>query len=123
MTLLRWFFPESTPSLALQGAQIIAHPANLVLPYCQDAMVTRSIENRVFTITANRIGSEELGSQSLAFTGVSQMTNPTGRILFRESPDKPAVHTVTIDPVQASHKMINSKNDLFEDRKPTPYNL
>lgn len=26
---------------ALAGAEIIAHPANLILPYCPDAMVTR----------------------------------------------------------------------------------
>lgn len=36
-----WIFPEAARTLALQGAQIIAHPANLVLPYCQNAMVTR----------------------------------------------------------------------------------
>ena len=44
----------------LQGAQIIAHPANLVLPYCQQAMLTRSLENGVFSITANRYGPETL---------------------------------------------------------------
>ncbi|MFH1145117.1 MAG: nitrilase-related carbon-nitrogen hydrolase, partial [Candidatus Eisenbacteria bacterium] len=43
-----WIFPETTRCLALAGAQILVHMANLVMPYCQAAMVTRCIENRVF---------------------------------------------------------------------------
>ena len=55
MVCFDWVFPESVRSLALAGAEVVAHAANLVLPYCQDAMVTRAIENRVFTVTANRV--------------------------------------------------------------------
>ena len=58
MICFDWIFPELTRSLALSGAQLIAHPSNLVLPYCPDAMITRSIENRIFTATANRTGRE-----------------------------------------------------------------
>jgi len=58
MICFDWIFPETARTLSLQGAELIAHPANLVLPYCQNAMITRSIENRVFTATANRVGSE-----------------------------------------------------------------
>ena len=43
-----WIYPESARSLALLGAQVILHPANLVLPYCQRAMFARAVENRVF---------------------------------------------------------------------------
>ena len=42
MVCFDWFFPEAARTLALRGAQIIAHPANLVLPWCQTGMVTRS---------------------------------------------------------------------------------
>ncbi|MBN2356300.1 acyltransferase, partial [candidate division KSB1 bacterium] len=59
MICFDWIFPESVRSLALQGADIICHPANLVLPYCQRAMTTRCLENGVFAITANRIGVEQ----------------------------------------------------------------
>ncbi|MFX1561609.1 MAG: nitrilase-related carbon-nitrogen hydrolase, partial [Promethearchaeota archaeon] len=45
MICFDWVFPEVARVLTLKGAQIILHPANLVLPYCQDAMITRSIEN------------------------------------------------------------------------------
>jgi predicted amidohydrolase len=48
MICFDWLFPESARTLMLRGADIICHPSNLVLPYCQDAMITRCLENRVF---------------------------------------------------------------------------
>lgn len=123
MICFDWFFPESARSLALAGAQIIAHPANLVLPYCQDAMITRSIENRVFTLTANRIGTEGLGEKTLTFTGGSQITNPHGAVLFRAQRDKPIVHVIEIDPAIALNKNITQKNNWMDDRRPELYHL
>lgn len=123
MVCFDWIFPESARSLALAGTQIIAHPANLVLPYCQNAMVTRSIENKVFTITANRIGAEKLGEQRLAFTGQSQITGPKGEIFYRGPKNKSTVHVICIDPEEASAKTINPQNDLFKDRRPEIYKL
>jgi predicted amidohydrolase len=123
MICFDWIFPEACRSLALEGAQIIAHPANLVLPYCQNAMVTRSIENRVFTITANRIGTEKLGVTKLNFTGMSQITEPSGAIRYRGPIDKATVHIMTIDPKDALDKNLNPQNDLFKDRRPEMYQL
>lgn len=123
MICFDWIFPEAARTLALKGAQVIAHPANLVLPYCQNAMVTRSIENRVFTVTANRIGSEKLGDQKLTFTGQSQVTTPKGKVLFRGPTHKSAVHLVEIDPELALDKQINPNNDLFSDRQPNLYEI
>jgi len=123
MICFDWIFPEAARTLALQGAQIIAHPANLVLPYCQNAMVTRSIENRVFTITSNRIGKEKLGQQKLQFTGVSQITRPNGEILFRGPKNKTTVHITAINPGEALDKMISAQNNLIEDRRPSMYTL
>lgn len=123
MICFDWIFPESVRTLALGGAQIIAHPANLVLPYCQDAMITRSIENKVFTITANRIGQEKLGEDRLHFTGTSQMTSPTGEILYRGPNNKETVHITTIDPGKALNKRISTANDLLDDRRPDYYKL
>jgi predicted amidohydrolase len=69
MVCFDWIYPEVTRILALQGAQIICHPSNLVLPYCQDAMRTRSIENRLFTITAHRCGGSRRGFGWFGFGG------------------------------------------------------
>ena len=123
MICFDWIFPESARTLALKGAQIIAHPANLVMPYCQDAMLTRAIENRVFTVTANRIGAESLGLKSLTFTGVSQVTSPLGEVLFRGPKNETAVHTLSIDPAEAQDKQISLRNDLFADRRTQFYDI
>jgi len=121
MICFDWIFPESARKLAFAGAQIIAHPANLVLPFCQNAMLTRSLENRVFTITANRINTEKLKGQKLRFTGQSQMTAPNGEILFRGPKDQSTVHGMAINPDQALDKKISDQNDLFEDRREEYY--
>jgi predicted amidohydrolase len=123
MICFDWIFPESARTLALNGAQIIAHPANLVLPYCQDAMITRSIENKVFTITANRIGQEHLGKEHLQFTGKSQITSPKGKILYRGPINKETVHVTSIDPEQAHNKRISQRNNLFDDRRTEYYKV
>lgn len=122
MICFDWFFPEAMRSLALQGAEIICHPANLVLPYCQNAMVTRCLENRVFAITANRIGIEERGGKRLAFTGDSRITAPDGVVLAQGGEDERAV-CVEIDPAAARKKAVTPLNDLFADRRPECYRL
>src|SRR5947207_10755596 len=53
-----WRFPEAARVLALRGADVIAHPSNLVFANAQRAMEVRSLENRLCTVTANRIGTE-----------------------------------------------------------------
>ena len=123
MICFDWIFPESARTLALAGAQIIAHPANLVLPYCQAAMITRSIENRVFTATANRIGSEQLGETTMTFTGMSQITAPSGEVIYRAPKDKALLQVIEIEPELALNKNITERNNLFQDRRPDLYSL
>ncbi|MGQ9706501.1 MAG: nitrilase-related carbon-nitrogen hydrolase [bacterium] len=117
MICFDWLFPEVARVLALRDAQIIAHPSNLILPYCQDAMVTRSIENMVFTITANRVGVEKLGDVEMRFTGKSQVVSPKGEVLTRASETEEEVHIVEIDPDIAVDKHITPENDIFKDRR------
>ena len=122
MICFDWIFPEAARSLAALGADILCHPSNLVLPYCQDAMVTRSIENGVFTITVNRIGSEERGGKKrLTFTGGSQIVGPRGKILFRMGRAVEAIQEVDIDPSRARDKQITAENHLWNDRRPEAY--
>jgi len=117
MVCFDWAFPEAARLLAVQGAQIIAHPACLVLQFCQRTMMARSIENRVFTITANRIGVEERTDRSLTFTGQSQVTNPLGELLAQAPPDAEHVGLADIDPTEADEKWITAENHLLEDRR------
>nr|MDO8118340.1 nitrilase-related carbon-nitrogen hydrolase [Candidatus Sigynarchaeota archaeon] len=123
MICFDWMFPEAARSLALLGVEIIAHPANLVLPYCQDAMVTRCLENKVYAITANRIGSEKRGDDNFKFTGQSQITGCDGKIIDRGPVDQEKVTVVEIDIQQARDKRINAFNDVLGDRRPSMYDL
>jgi predicted amidohydrolase len=123
MICFDWIFPESARSLALLGADILCHPANLVLPYCQDAMVTRALENRVFAVTANRIGTEERAGKRLTFTGLSEIVAPDGEILAKADATGEVVITAEIDPARARDKTVTPRNDAFADRRPELYRL
>jgi len=123
MICFDWIFPEIARGLAVKGADLICHPANLVLPYCQAAMVTRSIENHIFTLTCNRIGREARNGQECRFTGGSQITDPWGNLLQRAATDKEEVFVADINYVDARDKRINKYNDLLLDRRPDLYNL
>jgi predicted amidohydrolase len=124
MVCFDWFFPETARVLALKGAELICHPANLVLPYCPEAMRTRSIENHLFTATANRVGTEARGGREpLTYIGRSQITDPRGRLRFRAAARGEAIGVVRIDPQQARDKRLNRYNDLWEARKPRAYRL
>ncbi|MFX1239571.1 MAG: nitrilase-related carbon-nitrogen hydrolase [Promethearchaeota archaeon] len=121
MICFDWIFPESVRTLALLSADIIAHPANLVLPYCQNAMITRCLENRIFAITSNRIGEENRGNDKFKFTGKSQITSYNGEILSSAPSDKIYVDFVDIDIEKARDKKLNDFNDIISDRKPNFY--
>ncbi len=124
MICFDWIFPEAARSLALQGTDIICHPVNLVLPFCQRAMVTRSIENGVFIITANRIGTEKRGKKErLTFTGQSQIVNPKGEIIFRLGEGSESFQEVDIDLVEARDKNITPENHILKDRRLDQYLL
>ncbi|MBI4726691.1 acyltransferase [candidate division TA06 bacterium] len=116
-----WFFPEAARSLALQGAQIICHPANLVLPHCPRSMPVRALENKVFTITANRVGREKRGRHDLHFIGQSIMAGPDQSILASAAGESEAVRVIDIDPKVADNKRATPLNQLFRDRRPEYY--
>ncbi len=119
MICFDWFFPEVTRYLALKGADIICHPANLVLPYCPQAMITRCIENRVFAVTANRIGVEKRSEESLTFIGTSQVLGTKGEVLYRASSDQEESIVIEIDPGNARDKHVTAVNHIFDDRRVT----
>lgn len=123
MICFDWIFPEVARTLALKGADILCHSTNLVLPFCQDAMVTRCIENRVFALTSNRVGTERRAGRELTFTGRSQVVTPKGEILTRADVVGEGVFVVEIDPMLARNKAITDVNDVLGDRRPELYEL
>lgn len=125
MICFDWRFPEVARILALKGADVIAHPSNLVLPHCPQAMITRCLENRVYAITADRVGTENriADTPALNFIGQSQVVDPNGEILHRASETGEELVLVDIDLQKARNKSINSRNDLFSDRRQDLYSI
>ena len=122
MICFDWLFPESARILALKGAQIICHPANLVLPYCQYAMPVRCLENRVFSITANRVGTEQRGQKPpLTYSGKSIIVDPMGKVLVQLGDTEVGTVSVEIDPEKANDKKITEYNHVLDDRRPEMY--
>lgn len=121
MICFDWYFPEVTRSLALRGAELVLQPANLVLPHCPQAMLTRSLENRVFSATCDRVGEEVNGPVRHSFIGMSQVVSPRGEILRRLSSDAPESAVIELDLAQARSKSLGEHNDLFADRQPGLY--
>lgn len=119
MICFDWVFPESARVLMLKGAEIITHPAALVLPYCPDAMRTRSLENRVFSVTANRVGKEK----DLKFIGQSQIVDTTGKILYRAKETSEEAIVKTIDLKESKNKRFSAHNNILEDRVPSAYRI
>ena len=122
MVCFDWMFPEAARTLALGGADVIAHPSNLVMPWCQSAMRVRSLENGVYAVTANRVGVEErAGRPRLRFTGRSQITDPRGEVVACAPDEGESLVTAVADPALARDKRLPAGNDLFRDRRPEWY--
>ena len=122
MICFDWRFPETARTLSLLGADLIAHPSNLVLTHCPQAMITRCLENRIFAITADRVGIENrLNGEPLSFMGQSQVVDPNGNILVRASMTNEEVHVVQLDLSLARDKSLNSRNHIFKDRRTNLY--
>jgi predicted amidohydrolase len=117
-------FTEAARTLALNGAQIICYPSNLVMPtYGQLTTRVRAIENQVFTILSNRCGTEDRGTKKLTYTGCSQICAPDGTVLETANDSEEKLAIVEIDPNLALDKSITELNDLFEDRRPEMYEV
>jgi predicted amidohydrolase len=113
-----WIFPEAWRVLALKGADVICHPSNLVLPgLAQRAVPAHALTNRVYVVTANRVGTEG----ELTFTGSSIIANPLGEVLAQAPSQGEAVSVVEVDVALARDKQITSRNHLFQDRRVEAY--
>jgi len=120
MICFDWLFPEAARSLALAGAAVIAHPCNLVLPWCQEAMITRCLENGVHAVTANRVGREDRAGFELAFSGGSQIVAPRGERLVRLDRTGTGAAVARIEPGTPGTPL-TAHNDVLGDRRPELY--
>lgn len=114
-------FPEAARILALQGADVIVCPANLVTDLWHPVMAARAVENKVFVAVANRAGREKRDGEELVFTGRSAIFGYNGLELKTAGPAGDQILQVAITPSETRDKSINSINDLIKDRRPEFY--
>ncbi len=112
-----YLFPEAWRIMALKGADIVAHPSNLVTDNAFKVVPAQAIMNGIYVFTTNRIGAEG----DLTFAGKSFAVDPKGSILASASADQPEVLRTKIEPELARDKMITPNNHVLNDRFPEEY--
>ncbi len=110
-------FPEASRLLSLQGAQIILLPSNWMNPFMGQwrlATSARALDNQVWLVAANRIGSDE----NYTYFGNSRIVNPYGTPVV-ECGESEEVAVAEIDLGKSSEfkKIV----DFLKDRKPKTY--
>ena len=117
-------FPEVTRTLALKGADIVAHPTNFpIAAKVQTELITvaRAAENRIYLLTANRVGKERSGE----FCGWSQIVDPYGTRLAEAGETEEALLVADVDVEKARDKdyVIPGEYELylFGHRRPELY--
>ena len=119
-------FPENSRVMVLKGADILAVPTNF--PQGRGEMITehvvttRAIENRVYVVTANRIGNE----RGNGFSGMSKIVSGSWDTLALASLDKEEViyAEVDLDVVRRKRDIImpgQHETDFIKDRRPELY--
>lgn len=122
-----WRFPETARVLALAGADVIAHPSNLVFAQAQQALLTRALENRVFVVTANRTGADDRpaphgrGRWRVPFTGRSQIVGPDGVVLAKATRAAEVAVATDCDLALARDKSLTPITHLLKSRRPRYY--
>ena len=117
-------FPEVTRTLALRGADLVAHPTNFPMAAkVQTEVITRAraAENRIYLLTANRVGKERRGE----FCGWSQIVDPFGKRLVEadETEEKLLVAEIDLEKARDKDYVIPGEYELylFGDRRPDLY--
>ena len=121
MVCYDWRFPESARILALQGADLLVCPSNLVTEAWQVVMPARALENKVYLAVANRAGHEKRGDEEMVFKGMSAIYDYNGQAIETAGQIEDEVLLTAIVPEQTRDKSFNSINNVFSDRKPHHY--
>jgi omega-amidase len=110
-------FPELFRAYALRGAQIVFLPSEWPHPrlaHWQTLLRARAIENQMFVVACNRVGS----SKNSDFFGHSCIIDPWGEAIIEAGEDEMLL-TADIDLNKV--ESVRAKIPVFADRRPTLY--
>lgn len=112
-------FAEMFRSYALQGVNLVFLPAEWPHPrlaHWRTLLRARAIENQMFMIGVNRVGSDDKSR----FFGHSAIIDPWGNALV-EAGESEILLTATLDTDQVAE--VRQKIPVFRDRRPDLYRL
>ena len=117
--------PEAARTLGLKGADIIALPTNWPTGAdisADNLCIARAVENKVFVMTANRIGTEN----GYSFLGKSKLVAPGGQILDQAVGNEEKVLIADFDLEIARNKrnvtvLGKHETTILESRRPELY--
>ena len=117
--------PEAARTLGLNGADLIAIPTNWPTGAdisADNLCIARAVENKVFVLTANRVGSEN----GYAFIGKSKIIAPGGEVLDFAAGNEEKILIADLDLTIARNKRnvtVPGKHEttIFESRRPELY--
>lgn len=118
-------FPELFRTYALKGAKMILSPMAFPYPklhHWKTLVRARAIENQLFMVGTNQVGSEKLGKgRTLTYCGDSVIVDPWGETVIEASETKEELLTarLDIDRVDA----VRASMMVFRDRRPDLYDL
>jgi predicted amidohydrolase len=120
-------FPETARVLTLLGADILVLPTNWPTHSecaAEHMIPTRAMENTVYVMAVNRVGSES----GFRFIGASSIVDPSGRSLARAGAESEEVLLADVDPAIARRKRLvrvpgRHEIDRIADRRPRFYEI
>jgi omega-amidase len=118
-------FPEFFRTYALKGAELILSPMAFPYPRLEHWKVlarARAIENQIYIVGTNRVGSEEMGCDgNVTYFGDSVIIGPWGETVIEGSEKDEQLLTATIDLARVGE--VRSFMRVLEDRRPDLYEL
>lgn len=112
-------FPELARTVALKGAKVLFIPAQWPetrIDHWKALVIARAIENQMYVVAVNRIGSEFKAN----FPGKSLVVDPWGKVLI-EADDQEQILQIEIDIDLVDR--IRTKIPCFSDRNIEAYEL
>ena len=118
-------FPELFRTYALKGAQMVFSPSAFPYPRLEHWKIllrARAIEDQLFVIAVNQVGSEDFGPHGVVtYFGDSVIIDPWGRTVVEADETMEMLLTATIDIDQVNE--VRSRMNVLGDRRPELYEL
>lgn len=118
-------FPELFRTYALKGAKIVILPMAFPHPrlwHWKILVRARAIENQLFMIGINQVGTEDFGHDgTIKYFGDSVIIDPWGETIVEASETEEMLLTVTIDISRVDE--VRSRMNVLNDRRPDIYDL